>query len=263
MHRKCSTLVLVVLLGGLALPASWATPLNFCYEDAPQAPWTMPDGSGLNFELLRRAARLTGDQFVFHMRPWKRCMEETRNGQMDGMVGPSDSPERRLYSVPPLLPDGSANPEKAMYQDRVDVYLRVGSGASWDGKELHNPGGVVVAQRGYHIVDMLKERGQRVMDTPKSAEEGLRLLAAGTADVAVLQGRAAAEMVRNDPRFAGRIALARQPFVVFDFYLVVSRKTYEREPHRIEDIWRAIAQVRATPEYRKLEAAEMRPYESD
>jgi polar amino acid transport system substrate-binding protein len=244
-------------------PGCLAAPLKFCYEDAPQAPWTMPDGSGLNLELLRRVAKLTNEQFEFHLRPWKRCVEETRNGQMDGMVGPSDAPSRRVFSVPPLLPDGHANPDKAMYQDRVDLYLRVGSGATWDGKELHNPAGVVIAQRGYHTVELLRERGQKVIDSPKSAEEGLRLLVAGAADVAVLQGKSAYDLLRSDPRFLGKVVLARQPFATFNFYLMVARKTYERDPQRIEEIWGAIPVVRASPEYRKLEAAETRHFDAD
>jgi polar amino acid transport system substrate-binding protein len=43
----------------MAAPLAQAAgaPLKFCYEDIPQAPWTMPDGTGLNIELLKRAAK--------------------------------------------------------------------------------------------------------------------------------------------------------------------------------------------------------------
>jgi polar amino acid transport system substrate-binding protein len=235
-----------------------AAPLNLCFEDVPQAPWTMPDGAGLNIELLKRVARLTGEQFNYIARPWKRCEEETRSGVMDGMIGPSDNPRRRAYSLPPLKPDGTQDPERAMYHDHVGLFLRAGSGASWDGKSLVNPRGYVVAQRGYYTVDMLQALGQKVIDTPKSAEEGLRLLAAGAADVAVLMGRSAEESLRGDPRFHGHIVLARQPFATFDFHLMISRKSFDKDPRRFEAIWNAIATVRATPEYRRLEAAQMR-----
>lgn len=249
---------IVAMLCGLTQAAALATPLQLCYEDAPQAPWTMPDGTGLNIELLKRVARITGDEFVYHARPWKRCQEETRAGRMDGMIGGADSPERRSYSTPPLLPDGSANADKAMYHDHAGVYMRVGSGVSWDGKELVNPRGVVAAQRGYYVADILQQRGQRVLDTVKSVEDGLRMVAAGMADVAVLQGRAAEELVRDDPRFRGKIELARAPYVDLPLYLHISRKTYERDPKRIEAVWNAIPVVRATPEFRKLESGARR-----
>ncbi len=221
----------------------------------PQAPWTMPDGRGLNFELLKRVEKLTGERFVFVSRPWKRCEEETRNGTMAGMVGAADSPERRRFSLPPLLPDGMPNPGKALYSDRVDLFTRNGSGASWDGQQLINPRGVVVAQRGYYVAQMMRERGQHVLESIKSAEEGLRMLAAGSADVAVLLGPGE-EQVRNDPRFRERITMAAQPFVVFPFYLMIGKKYYAANQARIEAIWNAIAAVRADPAYRQIEAAE-------
>ncbi|WP_051293864.1 substrate-binding periplasmic protein [Pseudoduganella violaceinigra] len=247
----------------LAQAQAASAPLNLCYEDVPQAPWTMPDGSGLNIELLKRVARLTGDQFNYIPRPWRRCEEETRTGVMDGMIGPIDNPRRRSYSRPPTRADGTQDPERAMYRDHIALYLRVGSAASWDGKTLVNPRKLVVAQRGYYIVEMLQARGQTVIDTPKSAEEGLRLLAAGSADVAVLMGRDAEGLLRDDPRFQGRLVLAKEPFASFDFHLMVSHKAYGKDPRRIEALWNAIAKVRATTDYQRLEQSAMRQHEHD
>jgi polar amino acid transport system substrate-binding protein len=235
-----------------------AAPLRLCFEDVPQAPWTMPDGTGLNFEMLRRVEKLTGERFIFVARPWKRCMEETKAGLMDGMIGAADSPARRAFALPPLTPDEKPDSARAMYQDRVFVFLRTGSGASWDGAQMHNPANVVVAQRGYYVADLLRARGYTVLDSPKSAEDGLRTLAAGTADAAVLQGHDAHEMVRQDPRFKGRIHVSEKPFVVFDFHLMFGRPAYAKQRRRIEAIWNAIPQVRADPAYQKLEAGSVR-----
>lgn len=252
------------LIAGAAFAAQVAAaPLNFCFEDIPQAPWTMPDGSGLNIELLKRVAKLTGEQFNYVARPWRRCEEETRNGIMDAMIGPSDNPRRRSYSLPPRRPDGSQDPERAMYRDHVDLYLRADSGASWDGKTMFNPRKMVVAQRGYYIVEMLQGRGQTVIDTAKSAEDGLRLLAAGSADIAVLMGRDAENLLREDPRYHGKVVLAKHPFASFDFHLMVGRKSFDKEPRRFEAIWNAIAKVRATAEYQRLEQSLVRPHDHE
>ncbi|WP_342120105.1 substrate-binding periplasmic protein [Pseudoduganella sp. OTU4001] len=261
MHRFL--LMLIVSLCPGSAGAETRAPLNFCFEDAPQAPWTMPDGSGLNIELLKRVAKLTGEQFNYVARPWRRCEEETRNGIMDAMIGPSDNPRRRSYSRPPQKADGTQDPERAMYRDHVDLYLRADSGASWDGKHLVNPRKIAVAQRGYYIVEMLQALGQTVIDTPKSAEDGLRLLASGSADVAVLMGRDAENLLRDDPRYLGRIVLAKQPFASFDFHLMVGRKSYDKDPKRFEAIWNAIAKVRATAEYQRLEQSQVRQHDHD
>lgn len=259
--------LLILMLAASVWPgaasAEARAPLNFCFEDIPQAPWTMPDGSGLNIELLKRVAKLTGEQFNYVARPWLRCEEETRNGIMDAMIGPSDNPRRRSYSVPPRRPDGTQDPDRALYHDHVDLYLRADSFARWDGKTLVNPSRLAVAQRGYYIVEMLQARGQAVIDTPKSAEDGLKLLAAGSADVAVLMGRDAEQLVRADPRFQGRVVLARQPFASFDFHLMAGRKAYDKDPKRFEAIWNAIAKVRATVDYQRLEQSLVRHHTHD
>jgi polar amino acid transport system substrate-binding protein len=246
------------LLAAIAAPAASSAPpapLQLCYEDVPQPPWTMPDGSGLNMELLKHVEKLTGERFVLVRRPWMRCMEETRLGRMDGMIGGADSPERRLFSVPPLLPNGKSDPGRAMYFDNVHMFLRAGSGATWDGKQLHNPRGIVVAQRGYLVADMMRERGQKVIDTVKSADEALRVLAAGTADVAVLMEHSVQGMLSDDPRFRGTIIKAPAPFIVLPFYLLIGHASYSSNPARFETLWNAIATARASPAYRKREAA--------
>ena len=250
---------LLALMAALAVPSAQcapAAPLRLCYEDVPQPRWTMPGGSGLNIELLKRVEALTGERFVLVRRPWLRCMEETRLGRMDGMIGGADSPDRRAFSVPPLLPDGSPDASKAMYLDNVNLFLRAASGARWDGTTLTNPRGTVVTQRGYFVADLMRERGQKVIDTVKSADEALRLLASGTADVAVLMEHSVGNMLDADPRFRGRIVKSPAPFTVFPFYLLIGRTSYDQDPARIEAVWRAIAAVRATPAYRKLEAAQ-------
>jgi polar amino acid transport system substrate-binding protein len=260
MHMRplLTLFVLLAALGPGAARAAHGAPLQFCYEDVPQPPWTMPDGSGLNIELLKRVEALTGERFVLVRRPWLRCVEETKLGVMDGMIGAADSPERRQFTLPPMLPDGSADARKALYLDNVSLVMRVGSRAAWDGKELHNPRGLVVAQRGYFVAGLMRERGQRVLEQVKSADEALRLVVSGSADVAVLMEHSVHDLLRNDPRFRGHLKMAPIPFTVFPFHLLIGRLSYEKNPARIEAVWNAIATVRSTPEYRKLEASRTR-----
>jgi polar amino acid transport system substrate-binding protein len=246
------------LLAAMAAPWARAAPLHFCYEDVAQPPWTLAGDGGLNITLLKQVAAATGEKFIMSRRPWTRCLEETRLGRMDGIVAAADTPERRQFVMPPLLPDGTADAAKAVHQTRVSIFLRSGSGAAWDGKTLHNPRGSVITQRGYFIGDLMRKRGQRVIDTIKSSEEALRLLVAGTADVAVLMEHSTQSMLRDDPRFRGQVALAPLPYTEMPLFLLINRERYARDPARIEAIWNAVAVVRASPAYRKLEDAEIR-----
>lgn len=247
------TLRSLLLLAALAAPLARAAPLHFCYEDVAQPPWTLAGDGGLNIVLLKQVAAATGEKFIMSRRPWTRCLEETRLGRMDGIVAAADTPERRRFALPPLLPDGSADGARAVHQTRVSIFLRAGGSAAWDGKSLRNPRGSVITQRGYFIGELMRKRGQRVIDTIKSSEEALRLLVAGTADVAVLMEHSTQTMLRDDPRFRGQVVLAPQPYTEMPLFLLINRELYARDPARIEAIWNAVAGVRASPAYRKLE----------
>ncbi|MES2315893.1 MAG: transporter substrate-binding domain-containing protein [Pseudomonadota bacterium] len=253
----------LLLLALLATPSAGAAPLHLCFEDVPQPPWTMPDGSGLNLALLKRVEALTGETFILSSRPWTRCIEETRIGRMDGLIGAADTAERRAFSLPPMLSDGSPDPARALHHTKVNIFVRVDSGASWDGTVLHNPRGSVITQRGYFIGDLMRARGQRVIDTVKSSDEALRLLVTGTADVAALMELASQSMLRDDPRLRGRVAKAPVPFTSMPLYLLFSRTTYQQNPERIEAIWNAVATAKANPAYRKQEAAQTRRLDED
>lgn len=233
--------------------SSHAAPLKLCFEDVPQPPWTMPDGTGLNFELLKRVEKQLGERFDYEAKPWKRCIEEMRAGVVDGVIDAADSPERRAFSSPPTLADGKANPAAALCEDKFNVYMRLGSSASWDGKRLRSPNDMVVVPAGYVVGDMLRAQGLQVKEVVKSAFDALRMLANGSHSVAVLQGALASELVKTNPLFRERIVEAATPYEVLPLYLMVSNKTLDREPARIKAIWQSIKVVRASDEYRKLD----------
>jgi polar amino acid transport system substrate-binding protein len=252
------SMLAVLLVAFFATALAQAAPLRLCYEDVPQPPWTMPDGTGLNFALLAQVEKLTGEQFALFARPWTRCLQEIKGGLMDGLIGAADTPERRAFVLPPLQADGQANVAAALYTDQALVFTRAGSNASWNGKELVTARRDVVAQRGYMVASVLRQQGMHVIDSVKSAEDGLRLVVAGGADTAVLQGDIAIALARRDPRFKGKVVEAKEPYMTSAYYLVFNRALALREPGRIEAIWQAIASTRSTPDYQKRESEQLR-----
>lgn len=245
------------LLAALATAAHAAppSPLTLCFEDVAQRPWSVPAAAGLNFDLLNRVQRELGEQFSYAAKPWRRCMEELRVGTVDGVIAAADAGPRRRYAIVPTLPDGSADPARALYQDDVNVFLRVGGQASWDGHQLSAPRGEVAVQSGYLIGANLRAQGLQPRELVKSADDGLRLLASGLFDVAVLQGAEASRLARADPRFRDRVQQASPPYAVLAFHLMMSRRAYNRDPQRIEAIWHAIGAVRQSAPYRQQAAA--------
>ena len=251
-----SLCVLLALLTGMAAHAAKAPPLRLCVEDVAQRPWSTPGGKGLNFELLRRVESHLNEQFIYSPKPWKRCINELKLGQVDAVVGAADSIDRRAWSRIPQLPDGREDPARALFEDAALVFLRVGGQGSWDGQELVAPGKLVIVQSGYLVAQQLREKGYVAHDSVKAAADALRMLANGSYDVAILQGLEASKLVRVEARFNGRSRLADQPYTPVHRHLLVARGTYDRDPQRIEAIWQAIGNVRQSKEYRQLEEAE-------
>ena len=244
--------LLSVLLFFTGIEAASCAPLQLCFEDVPQKPWTMPDGTGLNIVLLKRVEKMLGERFVYNSEPWKRCIEETRTGVMDGYFASSNTEERRGFSIFPTLPNGAPDKSAALNEDRFDVYVRKDGSGSWDGKKLDSPRFPVLVQRGYYVATLIRDQGNQVKESIKSAEEGLDALAAGRADVAVLQGAEARYLATHDPRFTSAVYSSSAPYWMAPMYLAIGRNTYNDNPKRIEAIWNAIRLVRESADYRAL-----------
>lgn len=249
--------ITVALLFGLILlawhtsSAQTVTPLKLCFEDTPQAPWTMPDGTGLNIELLKRVELQLGEKFEFSAKPWKRCLDELKTGVQDGVFGSAVSAERRQFALFPSNPDGSDDSSAALNEDHARVYIRNGSKVSWDGKNLINVNQPVLVQRAYLVANILQQKGFQVREV-RTIHEALQLLASGKAEVAILQGADAENLVKLDSNYRQKILSITPHFLYLAMYLPINQQTYARDPARIQAIWNMIRQVRATPEYKQL-----------
>lgn len=242
------------MLAAWLMPAT-AAPLKFCFEDVPQTPWTQPDGTGLNFVLLKRVENRLGEQFEFKSLPWKRCLAYVASGEMDGVVAAAYSAQRAVWGVVPLLPNGEERSAARLYYDEFHVYVRSGSPVKWDGKAFANLNGSVAIQAGFVVAERLGKMGVELDQSGKSAEHGLRLLMNGSASVAVLQASQANFLIHGDPRFRGHVEVLPVPFAQVPLHLLMSRKSWQREQKRIEALWDALAIERESADYQKQEKA--------
>lgn len=236
-------------------PMSQARPLTLCVEDVPQQPWTTPNQGGLNFILLARVESIAGVQFKVEPKPWRRCLNDLEFGRVDGLIGAAFSTERLTFARFPMLKNGQPDGDSALFIGKTYIFMRANGQASWDGKSLINPRRIVIAQRSYMATERLKALGFMVLDDAKTPEDGLRALVANRADVAVLHSEFAHFLVGTDERFKGRITETQQPFDVSPHYLAFGWRTYQEDPERIERIWKAIATVRRSADYRNIESS--------
>lgn len=249
---SCLRYLAAVLALSLAGNSHAHLPLRFCFEDVQQQPWTTPDKQGLNFVLLNAVEKSLNEKFVYVALPWKRCLAYVANGEVDGVVAAVYSPERAKYALVPSHADGKERREAALYVDDFHIFVSAGSKVSWNGKQFSNLRGAVAAQAGFIVVSQLRSMGLQVDESSKTAESGLRLLAAGSVEAAVLQGRQALYHQRQDARFRD-LAKLPQAFAHVPLHLMIARPSHQKDPKRIEAIWSAIEKERASAEYQAKE----------
>lgn len=227
------------------------TSLKFCYEDVAQNPWTLPNGTGLNIELLKRVEEILGERFELIPKPWKRCQEEVRNGVLDGYFGAAVSAERQQFSVYPSLPGGEIDTASALNIDHTRIFIRNNSQVTWDGKNLGKINTAIVVQRGYLVGSLLEKQGYKIREI-RTLEDGLKLLITGEAEVAILQGIDALHMAKQDPRYKDHLKCHPLPFLSLHLYLPINQQRYQRDSKRFQAIWSAIKTVRNSASYQQL-----------
>lgn len=152
-------LLTVLALAGTAFAAQAADPasVRLCHEQEESYPWILKDRPGLNIVHLKAVSQKVGIPFEFVAAPWKRCLEDMKNGTVDGVFKATFKADRLELGTYPMA-GGKADDSKALMTESYSLYRVKGGTASWDGTKLAVAGPVGV-QPGYSIVDVIKGLG--------------------------------------------------------------------------------------------------------
>lgn len=243
-------------LHGLPVRAAPELPtLRLCTADVPFYPYTMPDGSGLSQQLIRLALRDLPLQLKNHTAPRARCLQDSRGGQADALVGVFAAERLQWLSYP--MKGNEPDIGASLARPRFMVYRRSGSEADWDGRRFyHLDHGAVGVQFGFSYGLELERLGVTVDDKAPSAEQVLRKLERGRIAIAVLQEEQARALL--DGAVVEQIEALPVPFVQQTLYLIVTRDFQSRHPALVKQLWAAIAQARSSAEYQRIQATKPR-----
>lgn len=247
-RRLCAALAAAL---GLAAPA-WSTEaLTLCFENTDVKPWRTVEGAGLNFELLREAARRVNMRLDFKPLPWKRCLAMLQANEVDGAFAASFAPDRLEVGA---YPGGKApDAAKRMHVDRYVLVRRKGDAVGWDGKVFQNLNGAVGSQLGYSIGAQLRAMGVAVDEGSQDALSLVRKLMAGRLAAAALGGSDAAYLMAGQPWLAAQVEVLPIPLTEKAYFLLLSHAFAKAAPDSAARLWGAIEEVRNSVAYRKLE----------
>lgn len=225
--------------------------LKLCFESADVRPWRTADGKGLNFDLINGAARQLGIRVIYIGLPWKRCLSELKDNQLDGAFAASFKADRKDIGAFPggETPDDS----KRMHMDSYVVVRKKGSDVRWDGQVFSGLNGAVGIQLGYSIGDQLKAMRLPVDDGSVGLRELLLKLVSGRLGAAAIGGSDAKYLARLDPKLAQQLEVLPALLAKKAYFLMLSHQLLETRPELARRLWQAIEKERKTAAYLKKE----------
>ncbi|MFA9218656.1 MAG: substrate-binding periplasmic protein [Sphingomonadaceae bacterium] len=248
-----SLILALPIVSSEAMGQSVAVPAQFrlCSMDVDYPPYGRVDGSGHLQYLARQAAREMGMKLERSVAPRRRCFEQLRAGQVDGMIG-AYSTERAKYVVFPMAA-GVPDEKKAVGTPRYSLYRRKGAALDWDGKQFTGLGlGTIGVESGFTIIiEKLRQLQVRFDDGPKSLELNFAKLASGRIDGVIGMEVEADRLLAN--RYAGKIERAMHPFEQTPLYMMLSRQFQTQYPAATTRYWQALEDYRGTADYRQYQ----------
>jgi polar amino acid transport system substrate-binding protein len=243
-------ILLAVALAVSVHAADRPASLKLCTENEDSYPWLLKSRPGLSMIMMGMVEKQLGVKVDIHPVPWKRCMDDLKQGAVDGLFKISFKADRMEMGAYPMTGDKPDN-SKRMLDDSYSLYRLKGSKVAWDGKTLSGTDGAVGAQSGFSVVDQLKSMGLRVDDGTRSADDNLNKLLAGRLVALALQTQEGDTSLASHPEFAAKIERISPPLVEKPYFLMLSKPFVAKYGDFSKQVWDAIATVRESAEYKK------------
>ncbi|WP_111809421.1 substrate-binding periplasmic protein [Aeromonas allosaccharophila] len=248
----------ILLFIALLLPATGgaapAFTLRTCLENSDSYPWLLQSGEGIVQYHLKAVATALNAEIELTPLPWKRCLSQVSSGQMDAAIKMSYSVERATKVGVYPMRGGKPDPAKRLLTESYSLYQLKGGKSQWDGTTLRVKG-MVAAQSGFSIVDLLLAAGAEVDDSSRDPLIMLKKLVMDRAQATAIQTEVADSILAAHPELQARIERLSPVLVEKPYYLVFSHHFYQAHPQQSRQVWDAIEQVRDSAAYQRYAAS--------
>ncbi len=239
--------------------ASQALTFRLCIESQNNMPFINGDTvtqnlalgeRGVLVDLLLLTARELGINLSITSLPWKRCIQEVKQGRLDGLFATIWSKEREEWAVFPKSAT-QLDISKALWLVNYPVYSRIHSDLRWNGQSftgVQNGIGAPFGYIAYHKLDNLGVLPKRNLN----AKEALPLVAKGRLDGYVIE-KAIGDRYIEDLGLQGQLVELSPSFMQVFWFLPVSHQWYRRHQALTHSFWLNMASIRKREGKRLLE----------
>ena len=247
MTRRVLLACMLVLWGPLAGWAEAQQTLRIVYEEAPNPPRHLGDGSevpeppGITVDMLRLAAERLGLELELLRVPWVRGLFMIETGQADAIFHASFKADRLSIGVYPIAGD-SPDESRAIFYQKYVFYVRQDSGVTWDGSVLDGATRPAGATSGYSVIDDLAALGIPVESERNQLINFCKLQEGRIDAYAELQTMADPYLAADGGMFEGIVRL--DPAIVEKaYYLMFSHQFHDAYPALAESVWDEIRRI--------------------
>ncbi|ABC31796.1 ABC-type amino acid transport/signal transduction systems, periplasmic component/domain [Hahella chejuensis KCTC 2396] len=239
----------LLLLQGLWTPTALAEPppIRICYESDHMPPYSLSDAEALRDragvlpELIDIAAERVGLPYKFYRRPWKRCIRDLEENRLDALFAAIWLKERETWGVYPNL-NGELDPNRRLWSAIYPIFVANDSKLQYSNGEFQGLKFGVGAPVGYVAYQKLERMGV-LAPSSLTPDVGFELLIRNRLDGYVIDQSIGRTLARN-MGLSDAITTLPEPFLISDWYLVISHKFYEERTQDAESLWAALAQTR-------------------
>lgn len=224
--------------------------VRMCYEEQQLEPYFMGTGPipprenpGIFIEMLNMLNNeLINISVDFHRAPWKRCLNEIKQGKTDVLIASYDNDREALGIYP-------------MKEKQVDISLSISSASyclftsrdselSWSGSTFNFiPTKPFAVPQGYSIISLLEKHDMPIVLT-NSSVAALDLLAKKRVEAAATYCESGAHYLFQHAEQKTGI-IARSPVLNHrEAYLVFSKSFWSKHANEAQQIWRTAASLR-------------------
>ena len=244
-------LIVIFAMTGIAMSAApvaaESATLRICHEDKSYFPFlgvaTDRDEAypGILLEHIYGALGLLSLKSTLIKAPWKRCLKMLEHNEVDATFAAIYTPERERFARFPMA-NGKPDSARAIQQVEYPVFSQIQGAEIWNGKSFISENIVVAAPLGYVAAAMLKKSSHSPAHNV-SLTDGLKLIDKGRLDGFVVErfiGLKALESLKLSDRFR----LSKKPYLVADWFVILSHGFYKDHPVLAEQIWTEIGASR-------------------
>ncbi len=253
---------MIGMAAGLALAlamtaaAHGAERLRCVYAFGEAPPFQLGEGEavpterpGMAVELVQMAATVPDFDLSLSRLPNRRVVQAITNNVNDCAFALSFLPERAAVAAYPMR-NGRLDRDRRIGSSAYVVYRRAGSAVQWDGKRFSGlDEGTIGINAGFAARDELA-RMKVTVEEAESTASNMRKLAAGRIAAYVVHSAIGDDYLARVPQ-AGIEKLAI-PFLVKDYYVVLSRKFAGENPELAERLWDRLGALREQHEAEML-----------